>query len=104
MSNHRKTWTSVQKMEILNFKKDRGLAQASREFGVSSVSILNWEKKFDELGEAGLQKGAKTSLEQELKRLQRENLELKQINAEKDLALRIKDMLLKKTSLRKTIK
>jgi putative transposase len=97
MSNHRKTWTPEQKLEILNYKKERGLTVASREFGVSTVSILNWEKKLEELGNSGLAKGAKTSMELELQRVLRENRELKQMVAEKDLALRVKDALLKKS-------
>lgn len=104
MSNHRKIWTPEQKLEILNYKKERGLTVASREFGVSTVSILNWEKKFEELGSSGLSKGAKTSMELELQRVLRENRELKQMVAEKDLALRVKDALLKKSQHRNQTK
>jgi putative transposase len=101
MANHRKIWTPEEKLEVLNYKKEKSLTQASREFGVSTVSILNWEKKFEELGSTGLEKGAKTQAELELNRVLRENRELKQMLAEKDLALRVKDALLKKSQSRK---
>jgi putative transposase len=101
MSKHRKTWTPEEKLEVLNYRKEHGLAKASREYGVSSVSILNWEKKFLENGNNGLEPGSKTAVERELQRVLRENRELKAMVAEKDLALRIKDSLLKKSQQRK---
>jgi putative transposase len=101
MSKHRKTWTPEEKLEVLNYRKEHGLAKASREYGVSSVSILNWEKEFLENGNNGLEPGSKTAVERELQRVLRENRELKAMVAEKDLALRIKDSLLKKSQQRK---
>ena len=101
MSKHRKIWTPDEKLEVLNYRKEHGLAKASREYGVSSVSILNWEKKFLESGNQGLERGGKTAIERELQKALRENRELKAMVAEKDLALRIKDSLLKKSQQRK---
>jgi hypothetical protein len=62
MPNHRKIWHPEQNLEILNYKKGLGLIVVSRDFGLSTVSILNWEKKFEELGSSGLSIGAKTSM------------------------------------------
>jgi putative transposase len=101
MSRHRKTWTPDEKLEVLNYKKEHGLSKASREYCVSSVSILNWEKRFSDSGNEGLDRGGKTTLERELQKVLRENRELKAMVAEKDLALRIKDSLLKKSQHRK---
>jgi hypothetical protein len=56
------------------------------------------EKKYDELGSVGLEAGSKTSLERELAQLKRENNELKKLVAEKELTIKVKDSLLKKTS------
>ena len=85
MSKHRKTWSSSEKEKI------------SREFGVSTVSIYSWKQKFEQLGKNGLQSGAMTDSERELKLLRRENEALKRIVAEKELAIQIKDSLLKKS-------
>jgi putative transposase len=101
MSKHRKTWTPDEKLEVLNYRNEHGLAKASREYGVSSESSLNWEKKFLENGNKGLERGSKTAIERELQKALRENRELKAMVAEKDLALRIKDFLLKKSQQRK---
>ena len=98
MSRHRKKWSTTQKEEVLLYSEQHGVAQASREYNVSSATIYNWRNKVSQLGSAGLQTGSKTAHELELAQLKRENNELKKIVAEKELALRIKDSLLKKSS------
>lgn len=100
MSKHRKHWTSQEKLEIVNYFKQHGIAKTKREFNVSVTSIYNWEALFDQQGEAGLTNKRslnQSSESQELKRLRRENDELKRLVAEKELRLRIKDELLKKS-------
>lgn len=100
MSKHRKHWKSQEKLEIVSYYKQHGMAKTKREFEVSTTSIYNWEELYDKHGESGLlgKKGLKQSSEsEELKRLRRENDALKKIVAEKELILRIKDELLKKS-------
>lgn len=75
------------------FRNDK----TSREYNVSTATIYNWKNKFDELGSEGLESGAKTAMELELSQLKRENIELKKMVAEKELSIRVKDSLLKKT-------
>lgn len=75
------------------FRNDK----TSREYNVSTATIYNWKNKFDELGSEGLESGAKTAMERELSQLKRENIELKKMVAEKELSIRVKDSLLKKT-------
>lgn len=99
MSLHRKKWSTSQKEKILTYVEQHGVAQASREYNVSSATIYNWKNKVDRLGTDGLISGSKTAHELELAQLRKENNELKKIVAEKELALRIKDSLLKKSSL-----
>lgn len=101
MSKHRKSWSQQQKLEIINFYREKGLAPASLEFGVSSTSIYKWDALFKEKGESGLTAGTRTDKDAELQRVLRENRELKAIVAEKELALRIKDSLLKKSQFLK---
>lgn len=99
MSLHRKKWSTSQKEEILTYVEQHGVAQASREYNVSSATIYNWRNKVAQLGTDGLVSGSKTAHELELAQLRKENNELKKIVAEKELALRVKDSLLKKSSL-----
>lgn len=98
MGLHRRKWSKKDKEEILLYAEENGVSRASREFNVSTASIYNWKKRYDELGNDGLQSGAKTALERELAQLRRENNELKKMVAEKELAIRVKDSLLKKNA------
>ncbi len=65
------------------------------------VSIYKWKDKFQQLGKEGLTTGSLTTLEWELKELRRENQALKRIVADKELALQVKDTLLKKSQFPK---
>ncbi|MBL0302670.1 MAG: helix-turn-helix domain-containing protein [Cytophagaceae bacterium] len=93
MSKHQKTWSSDEKEKIVLHSIQHGVSKTSREFGVSTVSIYSWKEKFEQLGKNGLQSGAMTDSERELKLLRRENEALKRIVAEKELAIQIKDSL-----------
>ncbi len=97
MSKHQKTWSSEEKEKIVLHSIQHGVSKTSREFGVSTVSIYSWKEKFEQLGKNGLQSGTMTDSERELKLLRRENEALKRIVAEKELAIQIKDSLLKKS-------
>lgn len=102
MSLHRKNWSQKEKEEVLLYFEEHGISRTSREFSVSTATIYNWKRKYDELGSDGLNAGAKTALERELAQIKRENNELKKMVAEKELTIRVKDSLLKKkTQLKK---
>lgn len=98
MSKHRKKWSVEEKERIVLFSQENGNASASREFGVSVMSISTWKKQFSERGLNGLEPGSMSALERELRALRRENRELKNLVADKELALQIKDSLLKKVN------
>lgn len=97
MKKHRKTWSTAEKLEVLNYSKQNGITKASREFEVSQASIYRWRDQYEENGEAGLSKSAKKKESDELRRLKRENDELKKLVAEKELRLRIQSEMLKKS-------
>jgi len=100
MSKHRKSWTLSQKLEIIHYYKQHGMAKTKQEFAISSTSIYKWTEQYESEGEAGLSgsKSIKSSSQLlELKRLRRENDQLKKLVAEKELILRIKEEMLKKS-------
>jgi transposase-like protein len=101
MSKHRRNWSLEEKEKVVLFSIEHGASKASREFGVSTVSIYKWQEKFEQLGKDGLNSGSTTDLERELKELRRENLALKRIVADKELAIQVKDSLLKKSQSQK---
>lgn len=98
MAKHRKTWTSSEKLEIINYFEKWGPTKTSREYNVSAASIYKWKTAYKNQGKEGLLKVSKKSPEaEEVKRLKRENDELKKIVAEKELRLRIQAEMLKKS-------
>lgn len=101
MSKHRRNWTLEEKEQIVLFSETNGVSKASREYGISSVSIYKWKEQLNQSGNSSLSSSTTTSLEQELKKLRRENQALKRIVADKELALQVKDSLLKKSQFQK---
>ena len=95
MGKHRKSWSQEEKLTIVKFYQEHGAAQTSKEFNVSTVNIYNWVEIFANGGASSLS-GANTDKDKEILRLRREIQAYKEIIAEKELSLRIKDALLKK--------
>lgn len=97
MGKHQKSWSQEEKLTIIKFYKEHGAAKASKEFNVSSTSIYNWVSVFEKGGSSSLSGANSTDKDKEILRLQREIQAYKEIIAEKELSLRIKDALLKKS-------
>ena len=95
MKKHRSR-TAEQKLAILKEGEQEGITATIRKYGIYTNTYYQWKEKYEREGLAGLGSRARVS-DPELKRLQRENKRLKQLLAEKDLELSIKDELLKKT-------
>jgi putative transposase len=98
MTKHRKKWSIEEKKTVLLYAREQGIPLASREYGISSTSIYKWQSEL-ETSPNGTSKDDDKELYRELKRLQRENSELKSLVANKELAIQIKDALLKKSQL-----
>lgn len=96
MGKHQKTWSQSEKIDILNYFKSQGAARTSKEFNVSNATIYRWQSLFENQGSDGLNDGFTTNKDQEILRLQRDIQAFKEIIAEKELEIRIKDALLKK--------
>lgn len=100
MAGSQKKWTTQEKLLIIHEAERNGVLPTIRQHQLASSTYYKWKEKYDLYGEAGL-KSSYERIDPELKRLQVENLRLKQLIADKELALQIKDELLKKTILRK---
>jgi putative transposase len=98
MTKHRKKWSIEEKKTVLLYASEQGIPLASREYGISSTSIYKWQLEFGSSPNS-TSKDDDKELYRELKRLQRENSELKSLVANKELAIQIKDALLKKSQL-----
>ncbi len=92
--------SAQEKQRILEESKTLGLVETARKHGLSYQTVKNWQDIFSVSGFEGLKSGA-SRLSPELKRLQLENQRLKELVADKELELKIKNELLKKTALHK---
>lgn len=96
MSKHRKSWSQPEKMAIINHYKEHGAVATSRQYDVSTGMIYRWASQFDKTKE---EPSSVSSKDLDYYRLLRENQALKEIVAEKELEIRVKNALLKKTTL-----
>ncbi|MFN8279956.1 MAG: transposase [Saprospiraceae bacterium] len=102
MAKYRK-WTVEEKLAILKEAEQLGVTPTIRKHGIFYATYYNWKEKLNLEGTEGLRISHKR-VDPELKALQIENQRLKQIIAEKELALQIKEELLKKTSQQRKTK
>ena len=105
MKRHRKKWSTPEKLEVLNYYKLWGPVKTSREFGIAMRTIYNWRDQIEPESEQSKfikAKEAETiAANEEVRRLKRENDQLKKIVAEKELHIRIQDELIKKSDHQK---
>ncbi len=94
MGKHRKTWSKDEKLQVVNFYNEHGVAKTVKEFSISSTSIFKWKSDLDS-NESNIRD--KTSdKDRIILQLKRENQAYKELVAEKELAIRIQEALLKK--------
>ena len=77
------------------YYQEHGASSAARQFEVSTSMIYRWAS---DSSSASVKEVESTISSKEYHRLLRENQALKELVAEKELEIRIKDALLKKTS------
>jgi putative transposase len=94
--NKKRTFTEAEKLKILREAGEHGVKPTLEKHGIYPVTFYSWRKKFQEMGEEGLRRGATPDQIKRIRELERENQKLKEIVAEKELEGRLKDELLKK--------
>ena len=95
--------TSSQKIELIESSKKDGILVTARNNDLHYQTLKNWVDIYALSGKDGLEKKAE-KIDPELKRLYVENEQLKLLIAEKELELRIKNELLKKTSYQTNVR
>ena len=91
-----KKFTKAEKINILKESAKVGVKVTLAKYGLYPATFYYWKKKFDELGDTGLDHGLTRDRLTRIRKLEKEVLVLKQIVAEKELEGRLKDELLKK--------
>lgn len=95
----KKRWTTEEKVALIQEAEREGVVATCREYGIYASTYNQWKKRYDILGLDGLSR--RISRDPEFERLMRENRRLKQLLADKELELSIKESLLKKTVQRR---
>ena len=99
-----KKWTIDKKIEILSEGEKEGVLKTCRLYEVGTTTYYDWKKKFELDGIEGLKNKKNPKIDPEFNKLLKENRLLKNIIADKELEIRIKNDLIKKTLQNKKLK
>lgn len=88
--------TKEEKERILLEIQRLGVVAGCRKYGVDPTTYYSWLDKYQAHGINGLEDRRGKSQEAAMRRLEKENRLLKEILAERDLEIKMKDQLLKK--------
>lgn len=88
--------TKEEKLRIIEEVKKHGVSITCAKYGIYPTSYYQWVEKLQEMGEKGLQHGMTKEHLKEIRRLQKENDELRKLVADQQLESRMKEELLKK--------
>ena len=82
MSKHQREYTDDFKYRAVELSKEIGVAPAERKLGIPTGNIHNWRKRLEKLGRISKSdtKSPTETPEEELKRLRKENSDLKKAN------------------------
>lgn len=99
---NKKRKSTQEKLAIIKEGENNGWVETARKHDISYPTLQTWRLRFESGGETAL--SVKQDISSgELKKLMRENQKLKELVAEKELEIRIKDELLKKKKSRPPI-
>jgi putative transposase len=96
--------TKEEKLRIIDEAKKNGVTATCTKYGIYPASYYQWVEKFKEMGEKGLEHGMTKEHLKEIRRLQKENDELRKLVADQQLESRMKDELIKKKYAHQSVK
>lgn len=93
----KRRWSKEEKLNILKEAKTEGVQITLRKYGVYTATYYSWRKKYIVAGEAGIEDTASRRKDKKyIRKLEDEVGLLKQLLAERDLEIALRDDLLKK--------
>jgi len=96
MSQTRRKWSEVQKLQIIQESEQLGVTATLRKYNLAQSLFQRWRRAYHGQGMDGLRPQYKI-VDPELRQLQQENERLKKIVANQALELEFKTELLKKS-------
>lgn len=93
----KRSWTREEKLKILQESEQSGVELTLRKYGLYPSTLYSWKKKMSQSGVSGLDRSGRTRKDSAyIKRLEDELSLAKQLMAEKDIEIALRDELLKK--------
>jgi putative transposase len=92
----KRSFSKEEKLAIIKEASINGVTSTLEKHGIYPASFYSWKKKFESMGEEGFNHGMTPQFLKRIRELEKENLALKQIVAEKELENKLKGELLKK--------
>jgi len=93
---NKRTFTKEEKLRIIQEASEQGVKVILQKYDLYPATYYSWKSKLEEMGEIGLEHGMNPKHLKRIRELEKENLALKQLLAEKELEGRLKSELLKK--------
>jgi putative transposase len=84
----KRRFTKADKLRIIQEAASNGVQVTLSKYDVYPATYYSWRRKFQEMGEEGLQHGMTAKKLRELRQLEKENRQLKELVAEKELMIR----------------
>ncbi len=92
----KRTFTKEEKLQIIKEASEQGVKPTLEKHGVYPASYYSWKRKYEQMGEEGFHHGMTPKHLKRIRNLEKENTNLKQLLAEKELENKLKGDLLKK--------
>ena len=92
----RRKFTPEEKLSILKYGEENGVMESCRRFGIANSLYYKWRDKYETEGIEGLQPRYTKRQDHRLSELEKENLLLKKLLAEKEMELSLAKELIKK--------
>jgi putative transposase len=96
MDMKKRTFTKEEKLRIIKEASENGIQATLDKYGIYKASYYSWKRKYEQMGEEGFQHGMTPAHLKRIRELEKENMMLKQLLAEKELESKLKGELLKK--------
>ncbi len=96
MNTTRRKFSKEDKLAIIKEVGEHGVLVTLEKYGIYPSTYYAWKRKFESMGEEGLDHGMTKPQLKRIRELEKENQMLKELVAEKELESRLKGELLKK--------
>jgi putative transposase len=89
MDMKKRKFTTEEKLRIIKEASENGIDATLGKYGIYKASYYFWKRKYEQMGEEGLQHGMTPAHLKRIRELEKENTMLKQLLAEKDLEFKL---------------